>query len=76
MDYTKGIVTRLGLGETGEQVVTEYLNPVEVLPGKWLYTLHRLTIHFPTGDELQTESSLSNIQVNQGLSDALFAIPE
>jgi hypothetical protein len=75
-DFTRGLVTRLEVGEEGERVIVEYLNPVEVLPGKWLFTLHRTTIQFGDGSQLQTESSFTQLQANQGLADDLFAIPE
>jgi len=76
VDIRNGFVTRLSLGESGSDVVTEYLNPVEVLPGRWLFTLHRTTISFPNGEQLQVESTISNIRVNQGLDERLFEVLE
>ena len=55
---------------------SEYLNPAELMPGHWLYTFHRHTMTFDSGDTIVTESAISNIQVSQGLSDSLFDIPE
>jgi outer membrane lipoprotein-sorting protein len=74
-DYTKGVVNELD-GQSEDMLIkSEYLNPVEVMPGRWLYTLHRHTMTFDSGDSVVIESTISNIQVNQGLSDSLFDIP-
>lgn len=56
--------------------MSEYLNPVEALPGRWLFSLHRATMYFASGDQLVIETTLSNIQANPALDDSLFTIPE
>lgn len=75
-DYTHGFVTQMG-GKTADVAMkSEYLNPVEVFPGHWLFTVHRQTLQFDSGEQIVVESTIGNIQVNQGLTDDLFIIPE
>ena len=56
-------------------VTVEYLNPIEVFAGRWLFTLHRETIQFTSGDVIVFETILSNVIANQGIDDSLFALP-
>jgi outer membrane lipoprotein-sorting protein len=74
-DYTKGVVNDLD-GQSEDMLIkSEYLNPIEVMPGHWLYTLHRHTMQFDGGGYIVVEFTINNIQVNQGLADSLFDIP-
>ena len=74
-DPTHKIVTQLETKVGDVLMRSEYLYPMEVFSGHWLFTLHRHTMLFDSGDQLVIESSLSNIRVNQGLADSLFDIP-
>jgi hypothetical protein len=74
-DYTKGLVTEISSRAEDVVIKSEYLNPVEALPGRWLFTLHRHTMTFDSGDVITLESGMSNMQANQGLADSLFDIP-
>jgi hypothetical protein len=76
VDYTKGLVTEMD-GKTADVTMkSEYLNPAEILPGHWMFTFHRHTMTFDSGDTIVVESTYSNIVVNQGLPDSLFTIPD
>lgn len=75
VDHTKGFVSEVDLAAKGVSTKSEYLNPIEVLPGKWMFTTHRCTLHVDSGDEIVVESTMGGLQLNQGLSDALFDIP-
>ena len=74
-DHTVGVVTKLESRFDDMLLRSEYLNPVEIIPGHWLYTVHRHTMAFDSGDQIVLESTMRNIQVNQGLADILFDIP-
>ena len=69
------IVTQLETKVGDVLMRSEYLFPMEMFAGHWLFTVHRHTMQFDSGDQLVMESSLSNIRVNQGLADSLFDIP-
>jgi outer membrane lipoprotein-sorting protein len=74
-DHTKGVV---GTNECrgGDMVLrSEYLNPIEVISGHWLFSQHRHTMQFDSGDQIVLETTISNIVANQGLPDSLFNIP-
>ena len=73
--YTHGVVTELDETVAGVLLKSDYLCPTEVLPGHWLHTLHRHTMHFDTGDEIVRETIITDIVANQQLSDNLFIIP-
>ncbi|MGA2221538.1 MAG: hypothetical protein ABSH21_07150 [Verrucomicrobiia bacterium] len=74
-DYRYGFVTQMS-GKTADVLMkSEYLYPVEVFTGHWLFTLHRQTLAFDSGEQIVTESTTTGIQVNQGLDDSLFNIP-
>ena len=75
-DFTHGFVTQL-TESVGDMTVTmDYLNPMEVSPGVWLFSSHRNTLRFnTTGNQIIHDSILSDIKVNQGLNDDLFNIP-
>ncbi|HTS18127.1 MAG TPA: Amuc_1099 family pilus-like system protein [Verrucomicrobiae bacterium] len=77
-DFTKGFVTEFdGQSDDGDvSIKSEYLNPVEVVPGHWMYTFHRHTMTFDSGDTVVVESAMTGITANQGLDDSLFDIPE
>ena len=75
VDFTRGIVTTVTTTIGDMNVTVEYLWPVEIIPGRWLFTTNRHTIQFGSGDTVVTETSITNIQANQGLNDSLFAIP-
>ncbi len=75
VDHTKGFVTEIDMTVEDVTTTSEYLNPVEILPGKWMFTTHRYTITLSTGDNLVNESTITNLQVNQGLADSLFTFP-
>ena len=74
-DYTKGTVNESDSDDGNVTLKSEYLNHIEVLPGHWLFTGHRHTMQFDGGDTMVLESTMSNVQVNQGLTDSLFASP-
>jgi|GEM_PF-1932198 len=74
-DYTKGVVTQLDGTSEDVAIKSEYLNTAEVLPSRWLFALHRQTMTFDSGDSIVVESTITNIQANQGLADSLFDIP-
>lgn len=75
VDYTKGFVQRVSTTVEGVICTSDYLNPIEVYPGRWMFSLHRSTLQLDNGDEFVTEISASNIRANQGLADSLFVIP-
>jgi len=74
-DFRQGIVTVLDSKVGDMSVKSEYINPVELLPGHWLFTVHRNTKQFDSGESIVIETTINNVLVNQGLSDDLFAIP-
>ena len=75
VDFPRGFVTQLSESDTDMTATMNYSNPMEVMPGVWLFTSHCHTLQFSTGDQIVHESILSDIKVNQGLDDALFNIP-
>ncbi len=75
VDIGRGFVTQLSESDANISVVMDYLNPMEVATGVWMFTGHRHTIQFASGDQIVHESILSSVIVNQGLDDSLFAIP-
>jgi len=75
VDYLHGFVSQLSINDTGISAVINYSNPMEVLPGVWLFTSHQHVLQFSSGFQVITQFILTDIQVNQGLNDALFAIP-
>jgi len=52
-----------------------YTNPLEVLPGIWMFTSYNQVLQFSTGGQIEYTVYLSDIAVNQGLNDTLFSIP-
>jgi outer membrane lipoprotein-sorting protein len=75
VDFKHGFVTQLSETDADGSVVMDYQSPMEVLPGVWLFTSHRHTLHFSTGEDIIHESILRDIKVNQSLADSLFTIP-
>jgi hypothetical protein len=75
IDYSKGSVSEISAQFEDLNVSAQYLNPVEILPGKWFYTLQRRTLSFGSGTVVVFETSISNIYANQGLAESLFEIP-
>ena len=74
-NFTRGSVESVE-GKTADVIMrTEYLNQIEILPGKSLFALHRHIMQFDSGEVILIESSMSNIQVNQSVTNALFNIP-
>jgi hypothetical protein len=76
VDYAKGFVTEWDSKSADVLIKSEYLKPVELIPGHWLFTIHRHTMQFDSGDKIITESTSTNIKVNQGLPDSAFDIPK
>jgi hypothetical protein len=74
-DYRVGVVTEQSGRTEDVEIKSEFLNPIEVFPGKWLFTLHKHTMMFDSGDVIVFESAITNVQANQGLDDSLFYIP-
>jgi hypothetical protein len=74
-DYRIGVVTQQSGRTEDVEIKSEFLNPIEVFPGKWLFTLHKHTMMFDSGDVIVFESAITNVQANQGLDDSLFYIP-
>ena len=74
-DHRIGVVMKLESRFDDMLLRSEYLNPVEIITSHWLYTVHRHTMAFDSGDQIILESTMSNIQVNQGLPDVFFNIP-
>ena len=75
VDFMHGFVTQLSESDADGSSLMDYQTPREVLPGVWLFTSHRRTIQFSTGEQIVHASILSDIKVNQGLNDSLFTIP-
>ena len=75
VDFSHGFVSQLSINDTGISAVINYSNPMEVLPGVWLFTSHSHLLQCSNGFQIITESMLTDIKVNQGLNDSLFAIP-
>jgi hypothetical protein len=75
VDFTKGSVQQLDTTGGGVSCKSEFLNPVEVFPGKWMFSVNQQTLRFDNGDEFVTEIVAINMLANQGLPDSLFAIP-
>jgi outer membrane lipoprotein-sorting protein len=74
-DFSKGAVLFIEGKSADNLMRSEYQNLIEVLPGKWLFSLHRHIMQFDSGDQIVVESTMNNIMVNKGLDDLLFNIP-
>ena len=56
-------------------IQSEHLNPIEMIPGRWLFTPHRHTLQFDNSDTVVVEFKMTNILVKQGLADSPFNVP-
>jgi outer membrane lipoprotein-sorting protein len=75
VDYTRGFVTEADEQPADFVATSQYLNPTEVMPGHWLFTVHTHTLSFNSGATIIRQTTISNIVVNQGLNDSRFNIP-
>ena len=75
VDANKGLVSTLDENVADVLIKSEYFNPIEVIHGHWLHTLHRYTMDFASGDKIEKETIITEILVNQGLPDSLFDVP-
>jgi len=76
VDYGRGIPAREDY-RSRDGVVRRIDHDASLLiPGDiWLPTNERVTTTYPNGRVMECRTAISNVKVNQGLADSLFAIP-
>jgi hypothetical protein len=76
VDMTRGLpVQETYRGSDGTIQQIQHSAPVLVGPNVWLPSSEQVTITYPGGLVIQWQTTISNVTINQGLSDSLFAIP-